>query len=268
MTDVRITVIMGVYNCASTLPDALNSLLAQTEQRFKVVMCNDGSSDDTMQVAQEYADLYPEKFILISNDRNHGLGYTLNHCLEYADTEYVARMDGDDLSMPTRFEKEMNFLDANPEIAIVSTLMTRFDEQGTFSNPAPRKGYYPKLHDFIKGTPHCHAPCMVRTEAYKLVNGYDIEALRCEDYDLWFRMYAAGFRGYNIGEALYAMRDDRAATLRRTLSSRCIETRIIWRGIGLLRLPFFYRFWAIRPILVALLPQKIYDYLHKRKMRT
>ena len=70
-----------------------------------------------MDIAKEFADKYPGKFILIRNDKNMKLAATLNHCLEYADTEYVARMDGDDISLPTRFEKEINFLDNHPEYA-------------------------------------------------------------------------------------------------------------------------------------------------------
>ena len=93
----RISVIMGIYNCAQTLVEALDSLLAQTCQDFKVIMCDDGSNDNTFEIAQTYVDRYPGKFILIKNVQNMKLAATLNHCLEYVDTEYVARMDGDDL---------------------------------------------------------------------------------------------------------------------------------------------------------------------------
>ena len=132
MTEYRISVIMGIYNCAPTLAESLNSLLAQTYQGFKVIMCDDGSKDNTLDIAKEFADKYPGKFILIRNDKNMKLAATLNHCLEYADTEYVARMDGDDISLPTRFEKEINFLDNHPEYALVSCPMIHFDEEGDF----------------------------------------------------------------------------------------------------------------------------------------
>ena len=110
MDKARISVIIGIYNCASTLVEALDSLYAQTYQNFKIILCEDGSSDNTYQVAKDYA-LKHDNIVLIKNEKNMGLNYTLNHCLEYADTEYVARMDGDDVSLPTRFEKEINFLD-------------------------------------------------------------------------------------------------------------------------------------------------------------
>jgi glycosyltransferase involved in cell wall biosynthesis len=82
-------------------------------------------------VARAYAENH-ENITLVRNEKNMGLNYTLNRCLEYADTEYCARMDGDDISLPTRFEKEIKFLDAHPEYAIVSTQMQHFDAEGVF----------------------------------------------------------------------------------------------------------------------------------------
>ncbi len=146
---------MGIYNCAHTLAEALDSLLAQTYQDFKVIMCNDGSNDDTYKIAASYAASNPTKFVLINNERNMGLNYTLNHCLKYADTEFVARMDGDDISLPSRFEKEINFLDKHPEITIVSSPMIYFDEDGDFRNGGGIEKY-PTKNDFINGTPFCH----------------------------------------------------------------------------------------------------------------
>lgn len=104
----RITVIMGIYNCADTLVEALKSLESQTYKNFKVVLCDDGSKDDTLQVALRWAEEHPN-YLVIQNEHNIKLAATLNHCLGYVDTEYVARMDGDDISLPTRFEKEIAF---------------------------------------------------------------------------------------------------------------------------------------------------------------
>lgn len=93
-----------------------------------MILCDDSSKDNTYEVAKTYCEKYPERFILLKNDRNMGLNYTLNRCLEYADTEYIARMDGDDVSLPTRLEKEVAFLDAHLEYAIVSCPMNYFDD--------------------------------------------------------------------------------------------------------------------------------------------
>lgn len=216
----RITVIMGIYNCASTLEEALDSLLAQTYQGFKVVMCDDGSKDNTAEVAQQYVDKYPGKFILIRNEQNLKLAATLNRCLEYVDTEYTARMDGDDISLPERFQKEIGFLDSHREYALVSCPMIYFDNRGDYkkgiSNPTPTK------KDFKYGTPFCHAPVMMRTDILKSIGGYTAERWveRAEDYYLWSKFYVAGHKGYNLQEPLYKMRNDKNAFNRRKASDR------------------------------------------------
>lgn len=262
----RISVIMGIYNCAPTLREAIDSLYAQTYKEFKIIMCDDGSTDDTYQIAQEYANLH-DNVVLIRNPRNMGLNYTLNHCLEYADTEYIARMDGDDISLPTRFEKEIQFLDSHPEYAIVSCPMIYFDENGDFRTGVVRTNF-PEKKDFVQGTPFCHAPCMVRREAYLKVEGYSVDKklLRVEDYHLWMKMYAAGFKGAVLNEPLYKMRDDRNAVARRTFRNRVNEAYVRHIGFKMLGLPWFYQIYTLRPLLVGLLPRPVYIYFHKKKL--
>lgn len=265
MANPRISVIMGIYNCASTLVEALDSLYAQTYQGFKIILCEDGSSDDTYQVAADYAAKH-DNIILIKNERNRGLNYTLNHCLEYADTEYVARMDGDDISMPERFEKEITFLDEHLEYAIVSCPMIYFDEQGEFGRG--KGGFEPKKEAFIYGTPFCHAPCMVRREAYTAVGGYTVSSklLRVEDYHLWLKMFEKGFRGYNLNQCLYAMRDDRNAVARRKWKGSINEMNVHLMACRMLRLPVKGYIYSIIPLLKQLLPRFIYTYFHKRRL--
>ena len=262
----RVSIIMGIYNCASTLPEAIDSILNQTYQDWKLIMCDDGSRDDTYQVAESYQNRYSEKIVLIKNHKNMGLNYTLNHCLEYADTEYIARMDGDDISISERLEKEVAFLDSHPEYAIVSCPIIYFDESGEWGRG--RGGNAPTIESIAVGTPHCHAPCMVRKEAYDSVSGYTVDPklLRMEDYDLWVKMYAAGFRGYNLPDHLYMMRDDRNATTRRAYKYRINEARVRIKAIKVLHLPVRYYVFVLRPLAVGLLPTLVYEMLHKKKM--
>ena len=261
----RISVLMGIYNCASTLPEALDSLYAQTYQDFKIILCDDGSTDSTYDIAKSYAEKH-DNIVLIKNERNMGLNYTLNHCLEFADTEYCARMDGDDISLPTRFEVEYNFLESHPEYAIVSTPMFYFDENGIFR--VGEADGEPEKRELIKGTPFCHAPCMVRKEAYEAVGGYSVSGwlLRVEDYHLWYKMYLKGYRGYRINQPLYMMRDDRNALHRRSFRNRRNEAYVkflIWKGF---KLPFYDIMYCFRPLVLAVLPSRWYSYLHKKKI--
>lgn len=263
MKDYRISVLMGIYNCAPTLQEALDSLYVQTYQGFKIILCDDGSKDDTLKIAEENAKKH-ENVIVIKNEHNMGLNYTLNHCLEYADTEFCARMDGDDTCHPTRFEKEIKFLDEHPEYAIVSTTMHHFDEMGIFRTGMASGE--PKPSDYPKGVPFNHASCMIRTSAYKTVGGYSVSGklLRQEDYHLWLKMYEKGFRGYMLNEPLYNMRDDRNAYARRNWISRRNEAHVKYLACKMLNLPFWYYMYCLKPIILYIMPQWLYKRLHNR----
>lgn len=263
----RITVIMGIYNCADTLRDALDSLVVQTYKRFKVIICDDGSTDNTYSIAKEYVEKYPEMFFLIRNEHNKGLNYTLNRCLEYADTEYVARMDGDDMSLPERFEKEIEFLDSHPEFQILSTPMIYFDENGDYARG--KGGYEPKAKYCRKGSPFCHPTVMVRTEAFKAVEGYTVsdDLLRYEDYHLWINMFNKGFRGLVLDEPLYRMRADKNS-IRKRHKNRSIrkETNLQKLAIKKLNLPKWSYIYLLRTVFIKFLPLGLYSFLHKKNL--
>lgn len=260
----RISVLMGIYNCAPYLQEALDSLYAQTYQDFKIILCDDGSKDETYAIAQRNAEEH-DNIVLIRNEKNMGLNYTLNHCLEYADTEYCARMDGDDISLPTRFEEEIKFLDKHPEYAIVTTPMKHFDENGIYR--VNYGGHKPKIEDFPKHTPFCHAPCMIRTKAYMAVDGYTVadNLLREEDYHLWIKMYVKGFRGYTLEEPLYMMRDDRNAARRRNFKARKNEAYVKHLAVKMLGLPFYYNVYCIPPLIKGIMPNWLFYLLYRMK---
>ena len=247
----RISVIMGIYNCATTLVEALDSLNAQTYQDFKIILCEDGSTDNTYEIAQRYAKEH-NNIVLLRNERNMGLNYTLNRCLELVDTEYVARMDGDDISLPTRFEKEINFLDNHLEYAIVSCPMVYFDDHGDFR--VGKTSGEPTKESFIHGSPFCHAPSMIRTKVMKEVGGYTVDKrlVRIEDYHLWTKIFVAGYRGYNLPQPLYKMRDDRNALHRRTFQARLNSTRARLHA---------YKPCAFLPSIIGLMPDWLYRVL-------
>jgi glycosyltransferase EpsE len=255
---------MGIYNCAETLPEALDSLYNQSYMDFKLILCDDASTDETYQVAKSYAAKYAN-IVLIRNKQNLKLAASLNRCLEYADTEYVARMDGDDISLPTRFEKEIGFLDSNQKYAVVSCPMTYFDESGNWGvgNPTEK----PTKDDFKKGTPFAHGPCMIRRNVMKEVNGYTVNKflIRGQDYYLWYKIYKKGYKGYNIRESLYKMRDDRHAIARRTFRNRFKSAVVRYKVLRDLDAssPAFF---ALLGITKAFVPSSLMTYIRKRKM--
>lgn len=262
----KISIIMGIYNCALTLPEAIESILSQTYDNWELIMCDDGSEDNTYDVARKYEKMFPKKIILLKNKKNKGLNSTLNKCLKKASGKYIARMDGDDRCSPNRFELETKILEEERDVAIVSTDMEYFDESGTWgkiSHPT-----YPTAKDFLRGTPFCHAPCLVRKEAYDAVSGYSESKrlLRVEDYHLWLKMYEKGYKGKNIHTPLYQMRDDQNAYSRRKLKYRINEVYVRYLAVRKLKLPIYGYLYMFRPIIVGMLPVSIYDKLHKKNL--
>ena len=190
---IEISVIMGIYNCADTLKDAIDSILAQTVKNWELILCDDGSQDNTYTIAEFFLKQYPEKIVLLQNQENKGLNFTLNRCLEFAKGKYIARMDGDDTCSPNRFEKELEAFRDHPDLAVVSTAMEYFDENGVWG--CIRHPQFVTKRDFLYGTPFCHAPCMVRKDVMDRVGGYTESKwlLRVEDYHLWVKIYNFGY---------------------------------------------------------------------------
>ena len=260
----KISVLMGAYNCSKTIAESLKSIQAQTFADWEIIICDDGSTDNSVEVIQEFCKEDP-RIKLILNDKNYGLSYTLNHCLKYATGEYCARMDGDDLCDSLRFERQISFLEENLEYGFVSTTMKRFDEKGVYQTPPIQPPYEPTAKDFVKGSPFCHGPVMIRREAYLAVEGYRVrkETLGVEDYDLWFRLYAKGIKGCMLREPLYSMFDGRAAARRRTFRRRLNEAWVRKEGYKAIKAPFLWRIYVLKPILIGLMPQWLYKLLRR-----
>ncbi len=269
----KISILMGIYNCTATLDEAINSIISQTYTNWQFIICDDGSKDNSYDIAKKYEKMDPDRFVVIKNKSNIGLNSTLNRCLKIADGDYIARMDGDDVCAPTRFQKEVEFLNDHPDYAIVSTYMTTFDENGEWG--CIKTLEYPQVKDFPTHVPmFCHAPCMIRKEAFMNVGGYteDKRLLRVEDYHLWYKFYAKGYKGYNIQEALYKMRDDRNALHRRTVKARFNGIYATFVGFKMVHLPKWMYIYAIKnavaEIIKIIIPDKLYMLLHKRRLNT
>lgn len=259
-----ISVLMGIYNCANTLDEAVESIINQTYENWELIMCDDCSTDGTLEVATDFVDRFPNQIKLLRNKTNKGLNFTLNKCLETANGQYIARMDGDDVCNPDRFMREVEILKFHPEIAIVSTDMYFFDKDGVWGRT--RVGASPDKYSFLRSTPFCHAACMVRREAYQAVGGYTVadRLLRVEDYHLWVKMYEKGYRGINIQEPLYSMRDDRNAQKRKKYKYRMNEAYVKGYAIKHLGLPGYTYLYCMRPLIIGLLPPVLYKALHRK----
>lgn len=257
-----VSIIMGVYNGANTLSQAIDSIIAQTYTKWELIACDDCSTDNTSEILSGYA-IKDSRIKVIRNEENCGLAASLNHCLEYVQGEYIARMDCDDLSVQTRLEKQVSYLQSHPEYDLVGTFMQAFDESGKRNMIESKQ--YPTKFDLPKGAPFAHATIMMRTSVMKQLNGYCISkyTVRTEDVDLWYRFFAAGFHGANLPEPLYFVRMDNAAYKRRKIKYMLHASYIIWYGCRMVNLPFYYRIYCIKPILSWLFPPRLKTVLRK-----
>lgn len=260
-----ISVIMGIFNCEATLSEAIESLLAQTYTDWELILCDDGSTDNTYKIAEKFWLQYPEKIKLLKNPVNIGLPLTLNNCLKAVTGQYVARMDGDDISLPDRFEKQVNYLESHPDIDCVGTGMTRFDEKGEFDDVFPVIN--PDKYT-LKMYPLCyHATLMMKKSCYDEIGGYISipRTLRCEDIDMWFRFASKEFKAANINECLYKVREDRVALNRRKLKYAINTVKTNFYGFKLLKYPLYLYPFALKPIISHIIPYKIKVKLRNHK---
>ncbi len=239
-----ISVIMAVYNCASTLPEAIDSIINQTYTDWEFIICDDCSTDNTLDIVKEYDRKYPGKFRIIQNEVNSKLSYSLNHCLKYAQGEFIARMDGDDISLPDRFEKQIEYLREHPDVDLVSTLVQRFDKD-KMADVIP-KPEFPDRYTQRHQVAFNHATIMTYKYVYDKCDGYTVSkrTVRAQDYDLWFRFFYHNFKGVNMQEPLYLMREDMNAIKRRTFMVRFYAHQTTISGLRLLNYPLR---WYIKP---------------------
>lgn len=258
-----ISILMGIYNCESTLEEAVECIRNQTYPHWELILCDDGSKDDTYAVAKQLAN-QDKRIIVLRNRNNQGLSKTLNNCLHHATGTFVARMDGDDRCEKDRFEKQLFYLMNQKEYQIVSSEMYFFDETGIYGKNHVIEN--PSKQDVLIHSQICHAPVMMWKKCLDDVGGYteDNRRLRVEDIDLWIKLYAKGYRCYNIQEPLYGMRNDQNALNRRKYRYRVNEAYVRLLGCKQMHESVKYYLLACKPLLAGLIPAKV-RFLIRRK---
>lgn len=197
--DLKVTVLMSVYNGEKYLRQAVDSILNQTFNDFEFLIINDGSTDRTVEILQSYHD---PRIKIINNEKNVGLTRSLNKGLKLAKGEYIARMDADDVSLPTRLERQISFLDRNKEVGLLGTGWYIIDENSQEMGISKVTDGKDAVH-FM-----CHGTALIRKNCLEEVGLYR-EAFECtQDYDLWLRI-ADEFEVANLSKPLYKLREYR-----------------------------------------------------------
>lgn len=260
----KVSIIMGIYNCEDTLSEAIDSIINQSYQNWEFIICDDGSTDKTYEIAKSYEEKYPDKIIILRNKENMRLAASLNRCLGVATGKYVARMDADDISLPERLEKEVDYLEKHPDCDCVGTGRIIFDENGReyvrISNEIPKK------ENMLLGVPFAHPTIMMRKRVYDILGGYTVskDTMRAEDADLWFRFFEKNFQGYVLQEPLYRYKETTQDYKKRSLKAAIGTAKVFYNGYKKLEFPKYKYFYAFKPIIAALLPNYIMKMYHMK----
>ena len=202
MTACRVSVLMSVHNDARYLARAVESILGQTFADFEFIVVDDGSTDESLGILQSFDD---PRLRLISRE-NRGLPVSLNEGLAAARGEYVARQDADDLSLPTRLEREVEYLDRHRAVGLVGTNYTIIDEDDVAQSTTSVFTHPDDLAVAqICSNQYGHGSVMFRRELVLGLGGYDPTVGHVEDYDLFVRI-ARVSKIANLAEPLYLWR--------------------------------------------------------------
>lgn len=254
----EVSVIMPVYNITvlsslSVLQTAVDSIKNQTYQDWELILCDDGSTDHTVQAVMKVIG-NDKRIRLIRNRKNHGAGHARNLCIRASSGEYIAVMDADDISDARRLERQAAFLRKHKEYAFVGCNVKMIDSRGIWG--VRRMKEMPDKRDFLSTLPFVHPSIMLRREIVRKLNGYSesAQALRVEDYEFLMRLYACGYRGYNMQEMLFSYREDRNSYKKRKYRYRFHECRIRLKGfrdLGILRGHLWY---VAKPLIAGMVP--------------
>ncbi|WP_126446641.1 glycosyltransferase family 2 protein [Sulfuricystis multivorans] len=191
-----VSVLMPVYNAERFVGQAIESILAQSFQDFEFIIIDDGSTDGTLAVLQRYAASDP-RIRLISRE-NHGLVATLNEGIELAQGEWLARMDADDIALPNRLAHQLKCLAERGADFCGGAVQCFGAWRALWRYPKTHEGCQVRL---LFDVPFAHPTVVGRRAAFSSLR-YREDFDRAQDYDLWQRAWAAGYRLVNTDEVV------------------------------------------------------------------
>lgn len=200
-----VSVLMPAYNAEKYIAAAIESILKQTFSDFELIIINDGSTDQTPEIIEEYSQK-DSRVIVLKNEKNLGICSALNRGLENARGIYLARMDADDWSYPERLKLQLDFLQDHPEVVIVGGMIEVCDQDLRVLN----RRSYPLTDEEIRKkilrlNPFAHPATFYRLETAKKVGGYNPHLVLVEDYDFYFRLGNYGKFG-NLPQTILKLR--------------------------------------------------------------
>ncbi len=234
-SDLRVTVLMAVYNGLPHVQNAVGSVLGQTYGEFELLVVDDGSTDGT----SDYLAGVTDPRVRVIGVDHVGLTQALVVGLGEARGELIARQDADDVSRPDRLKVEIDFLDANSDVALVGTWYTVIDQTGRalFDRKLPTGGAIREAMQRVRGA-LAHGSILMRKEVVESVGLYRPEFHYAQDFDLWLRI-ADNHRIENIPRYLYEWRlpDSGGSAVKRFQQKRYGELALECAGARAAGLP-------------------------------
>jgi glycosyltransferase involved in cell wall biosynthesis len=203
MQTPTVAVVMPVRNGFPYLPQAVDSILGQTFGDFEFLIVDDGSTDETTDYLRSFQD---KRVRIIRNEQSCGVARSLNLAIAQTSAELIARQDADDISEPSRFARQLEYLAAHPECVAMGTQGIKINEAG--EQIAPH--FFPVSSEDVlevlrwKTCPLIHGSVLMRRQVMQSIGGYRAR-VRTEDYDLWLRLSLLG-KVVNHPETLYRYR--------------------------------------------------------------
>ena len=193
---------MTVYNGMPYLREAVESICSQTYTNWKLIIVNDGSTDDTA----SYLDSIEDERVVVIHQENGGTAVASNHGLKFCDTEFLARMDSDDICNPTRLEKQVAFLRANPQVGLVGSQIVPRGSQKA-GKVIPLATDHKTIYGQLRKGQHamCHPTILMRTDLLKSIGGYWKQHGMFDAWDMFLRMGEVGELA-NLNEPLLEYR--------------------------------------------------------------
>ena len=230
ISNPKISVVMPVHNAGAYLRDAVSSILNQTFRDFEFIIVNDGSSDASASILQEYE--RRDSRIRVFHQENQGMITALNRGCRAARGVYIARMDADDMSHVNRLERQLEYMEKHPDVAILGTWVCTLENDGTQTGswcPSTNSKML-KWTNFF-GVCVAHPSVLIRRQVMEKLNFYRADAAHGEDVDLWLR--ASGIAEFgNVPEILYTYRiwngsaSQAGSQLRRPVHARLLASYI------------------------------------------
>lgn len=219
---IEATIAIPFYNNENTLEGTIKSVLNQTYSNWKLVLINDGSTDNSVKIAEKYIS---DKIYLINDGQNKGLISRLNQAINITETPFFVRMDADDLMTPDRLNKQIKHLILNPEIDLVGSSAYIINEKSEIISERVASNYQKKVEDVLKNGLFIHPTVTGRTEWFKK-NLYHQDFSRAEDLELWCRSITT-LKYYNFKEPLLFYRDPITMNLNKYKESSSTVRKII-----------------------------------------